>query len=211
MDHPYRESPEDFDDDEFADLDDLDDRLRELDAAQTAWERIAYLKTVKMPCPECGGAGSLYAGSLGGTCPTCFGARMVDHPAAEDFDIPDFREMRLQLSAAAQARDQRLGLRAPGEARLLLPDAASLPTRADLQALAEQAREVARGLPAAPQLEGTLREPPRPRLHAPDDRQLDAYQDGDGDAVDGGSLGGAYPDDDYLDDYLDGMEEGEDG
>lgn len=210
MGHPYRTPPEDsdepFDDDEFADLDDIDERLRDLNEAQTLWERVVYLKTMKMPCPECGGAGSLYAGSLGGTCPTCFGARMVDHPAAEEIEVPNFVDMRRALSGAAAARDQRLGLRSKDEMRLSLPDPASLPSRDAIKALADQAREIARGLPASPQIEGTLREPPRPRLHAPDDRQLDAFEDGDADAVDSGSLGESYPDDDYLD----GVEDGDD-
>jgi hypothetical protein len=188
MGNPYRDTQEDSED-EFSELDDLDDRLRDLDKAQSIWERIKFLQTMKMPCPECGGAGSIYGGSLSNTCPGCMGRRMVDHPAANEIKVPDFANMRRALSGAATARDQRLGLRAPGEMRLALPDPGRLPTRNDIAALIDEARKIAQGLPATPQIEGELREPPRAQLgdgedesdllgNAPDDRYLDELEEG---------------------------------
>jgi hypothetical protein len=126
---------------------------------------------------------------------------MIDHPASADIETPDFRGMRRALSAAAEARDQRLGLRSPNEPRLMLPDSSTLPTRKEIKAIYDQGINIAADLPAAPQLVGDLREPPRPQLHAPDDRAIDAFVDGeDPDAVGSGSLSAnGYPEDDYLD------------
>jgi hypothetical protein len=207
MDHPYRTPGEDPDEDDFSELDDVDDRLRALHEAQTIWERLAYLKTMKMPCPECGGAGSIYAGSLGTSCPECLGARVVDHPAAEDLDIPDFADMRLKLSAAADARDQRLGLRAEDEMLLALPDPADLPTLEEIKGLKKKGHQLALQAPQAPQIQGEMREPPRPRLDAPDNSQLDSLQDGEERSfLSESSIGGEGLDDAYLDE----LERGED-
>lgn len=188
-------------DDDFSELDDLDDRLRELERAQTAWERLSYLQTLKMPCPACGGAGSLYGGSLGNTCPECLGTRMVEHPAAQEIEVPaDFFAVRRLLNAAAKARDQRLGLRAPGEDRAMMPDLSSLPSLQEIRDFTEQGRQLALQAPQTPVVQGQLREPPRPRLDAPDDRQLDALEDGEeGSFAAESSIGGEGLDDEYLD------------
>lgn len=201
----YQDDPGDPDEDEFSELDDIDDRLRELHEAQTIWERIEYLQTAKMPCPECGGSGQLYGGTLGNTCPTCMGQRMVDHPGADDIKVPDFADMRQKLSAAATARDQRLGLRAATERRLALPAAGSLPTLAEIRDLARQGHEQANECRTAPMIEGDLRAPPRPRLDAPDDKQLDSLHEGGEESfASESSIGGEGLDDDYLDQLEDG-------
>jgi len=95
-----RGDEDDFEIDEDA-RDDIGNRLRALDDAQRVWEKVTYLTSAKMPCPECGGSGRFDAGSLGGTCcPECFGARVIDHPAAggPHPDMPRFPEMRVQLT-----------------------------------------------------------------------------------------------------------------
>jgi hypothetical protein len=196
MSHPYRDLPKDpYEDDEFSELDDYDERLRALHEAQTVWERLAYLQTLKMPCPECGGAGQLYGGSLGSACPECLGARVVDHPASEGFELPDFAGMRALLSGAAEARDQRKGLMGEGLKLLKQPHPADMPSMDEIHALADEGRKLALSAPAAPSVQGgQLREPPRPEMHALDEGRVDGEDDG------------TYA----TDEYLDALEEGQD-
>lgn len=194
MSHPYRDQPKDPYDDDFSELDDYDERLRALHEAQTVWERLAYLTTLKMPCPECGGAGQLYGGSLGSACPECLGARVVDHPASEGLKMPDFAGMRVLLSEAAEERDKRAGLMGKGVKLLRRPDPADLPTLDDIRALADEGRKIALSAPAAPDVRGQLAEPPRPKMHALDEGRIDGEDDAD------------LP----SDDYLDALERGDD-
>ncbi len=70
-----------------------------LEDAQTLWEDVAFIANAKMPCPECGGAGNVSNGSLGGFCVRCDGARVVDHPSAEPLTMPPFAALRLRLSS----------------------------------------------------------------------------------------------------------------
>lgn len=82
---------------------DLDAVASAIESAEAQWNKVAYLGTPKMPCPECGGSGQVYSGSLGSFCPTCEGARVVDHPSAGEFDGPDFVGMRRALGTYGNA------------------------------------------------------------------------------------------------------------
>ncbi|MCJ7796847.1 MAG: hypothetical protein MUQ56_08790 [Thermoleophilia bacterium] len=53
-----------------------------LEEANDIAYKLEYLTSQKMPCPKCGGSGSMGAGSLGNIpCLGCNGARYVDHPS----------------------------------------------------------------------------------------------------------------------------------
>lgn len=87
--------------DELTD-DDLRERSQELDEAQTAWEEMMALQP-QIPCPECTGAGSIAAGSLGDICPRCLGKRTVLHPGHEPPEAPPFATLRGSITAYGNA------------------------------------------------------------------------------------------------------------
>ena len=129
--------------------DDLRERSEALNEAQELYEELAFLKNPKMPCPDCGGSGSVYGGSLGDVCPRCGGARMLDQPGGEDLEMPDFRALRGAITAYGNAlADQALPSGHQAKQNLLLPPADSVPTLEQLEALGERAKELSRGLPA---------------------------------------------------------------
>lgn len=133
-----------------------------LDDAQTRWERVGYLSAQKMPCPECGGAGQIAGGSLGDICPGCLGARVIDHPAAEQLVLPPFASMRAALSAYANARlDRALPDGHRGKKGLALPPRSTVPTLEEIQNLGAEALEKAKALP--PVTMPALAEPERKR------------------------------------------------
>lgn len=83
--------------------DDLRDRSQALHEAQEKWEKLAYVTVKKIPCRECGGAGSVASGGFGDICVACMGTRLEEAPDAEDFEMPDFGKMRLAISAYGNA------------------------------------------------------------------------------------------------------------
>lgn len=132
-----------FNDDLYEDVDDLTDEdltavAQEVEKTNTLYERIAYLGSPKMPCPECGGAGSVGGGVLGDTCPECMGARVVDHPAADEIEMPDFAGMRMALRACVDQNNQ------------IIPGTHRLPSIAGLQAMQHKGKELAKQLAPAP-------------------------------------------------------------
>jgi hypothetical protein len=157
---------------------DLDEIAAGLEAAQQVWEQVAFLATEKIPCPECGGMGSVYGGSLGDTCPGCFGRRVVDHPGAEAIALPPFAQWRGRLHA--QAVHLRTGLGSPVPRALL-------PSPAQLTELLEEGRTKAQ--------QYRERAPVALPTPAQDEQKLL------------GSLGGQGPSDDVLDELEDDAEE----
>ena len=128
----------------------LDEAVREMVEAQDEWDEIAYMVTPKMPCPECGGQGAIDSGSLGAICVRCNGARVVDHPAAERIELPDFAAMkkltraadRWMLSSKSSEEDrERLKLPPPGAAP-------PIPTVDYIKGLRKEAAAKAKALPA---------------------------------------------------------------
>lgn len=165
---------------------DLRERSEALHKAQELYEELAFLKNPKMPCPECGGAGSTYGGSLGDVCPRCMGARMLDRPGGEDLEMPDFRKLRAAITAYGDAlADKALPEGHQAKKHLALPPAESVPTPEEIEELASHAKEQAR------QLEG----PDMSKLPAPAQRPA-------------AGLGGVS--DAELDEMEDAMEEAED-
>jgi hypothetical protein len=102
------EEPEELSDEIMKDLEDLDERSRACEEANQLYEKLAYLAVQKMPCPECGGAGAVSGGSLGGACPNCLGTRVVNHPGAEVPEMPDFAGFRQKIRGAREARQKAL-------------------------------------------------------------------------------------------------------
>lgn len=128
---------------------------RELDETQTLYEKIAYLGSPKMPCPECGGSGSVYGGSLGDICPTCHGARLVEHPAAEPLAIPDFAGMRAALGRIRGVIE--------GEHDRVLPGPHRVPSIKGLQAIRKLGKEFAKQLGPQPQMPQLASQDPKAR------------------------------------------------
>lgn len=167
-----REFTEDMDDpyDEIDELttDDLDEIGAEVERANTLYEKLAYLETAKMPCMECGGAGSLPGGSLGDICPGCLGARVIDHPGADEFPVPDFAGMRGALKACVDKDNKVL----PGHHRV--------PRLSAVRALYEKGTRKSKLLISSPSEAPAL---PAPAQHdedygslggdSPSDRELD--------------------------------------
>jgi hypothetical protein len=118
----------------------------EIERANTLYEKLAYLGTAKMPCMECGGSGSLPGGSLGDICPGCLGACVMDHPGAEEIQMPDFAGMRAALSACVD------------EANEVLPGPHRVPRLSAVRALYEEGKRQSKLLisaaPEAPALPG---------------------------------------------------------
>lgn len=160
----------------------FDELAREVEDTNVQYEKLRHLATPKMACMECGGNGTLAGGSFGAMeCPSCNGARVVDHPAAEPMDIPDFAGMRAALSAAA-APAMLNGAVNPA-AGMLLPGPQRLPKLSALQSLQKQGKEYAQlhapALPKLPALPGTpAAATSHDTLGAPGDKELDQLEAG---------------------------------
>lgn len=166
------------------------DELREiassLEDAQGLADKVDYLTTAKMPCPECGGSGSLSAGSLGSMCPGCMGARYLDHPAghgdAANPAVKMLADMRRNFSTYATALDGR-------RAYLSLPDGvrdsidniegptaamrSAVPTVEAVEIVVKALVKSAQSLPSTPQQ-------PRELAEARNRRQLEGSVDESG-------------------------------
>lgn len=123
-----------------------------LDKQEEQYELLAYATVPKLPCPECGGMGSVPGGSLGDFCPRCQGQRFLDQPGEElPFEMPNFQGMRVALSAYAKALDDHLLPEGhPAKKHLALPPASSVPTKAQMEELAAQFKELKARLKAVP-------------------------------------------------------------
>lgn len=145
-------------DDYYSDNDPIDDGVLDeigehLEEADDLWNKYAYLAVPKMSCPECGGTGQIAGGSLGSACPTCAGARVLDHPGAEKPDIPDFSGMRRALKNYSIAlADQQLPAGHPGKRNLALPPASTLPRPEAIinavRVIKEASKKLSAGTPA---------------------------------------------------------------
>jgi hypothetical protein len=128
---------------------DLRARSQSLHEAQETWEELQFIATPKIPCRECGGAGSVQGGSFGSICVGCMGERMVAAPGSPKFDMPDFSGMRKAIGAYGDAiADRALPDGHKGKRHLALPAPASVPTIDAIQALAEQGLAKCRQLQA---------------------------------------------------------------
>ena len=78
--------------------DDLRERSEKLSDLQEMYTEIAYVAEPKMPCNECGGGGSVDAGSLGNICVKCMGAKVINQPFCEPFKQPPFKELRASIT-----------------------------------------------------------------------------------------------------------------
>jgi hypothetical protein len=117
---------------------DITDRSQLLDDTQTLYEDLAYLANPKMPCRECGGSGQVDGGIFSSVCPMCEGARVRDVPGSDPFPMPDFATMRKAIGGYGDAL-------ALGEAT---PDANTVPTLAEIQALYDAGKAQAKQLTA---------------------------------------------------------------
>lgn len=150
---------------------DLRQRSQALDEAQTTYEKIAYISVPKMPCPECGGQGSVDGGSLSNICLGCDGARVVERPDAEPFEMPPFKQLRASISAYGDALADRDipaqlgdGRPHPGKRNLALPAASTVPSLESLQQLKNDGLTKARQLKeGAAALEREMRQLPAPQ------------------------------------------------
>jgi hypothetical protein len=169
---------------DMLDEDDLRERSQKLDEAQELYEEIAYLANPKMPCPECSGAGSISSGSLGSSCPRCFGQRVVDRPDSEPIEMPPFKQLRASISTYGLALADRAlpamredGTPHPGKKNLGLPPVCTVPTLAEIQALYDEGKVKAKALAPAPEMAEQLAEPQSPKGLLSDGGELDDYTD----------------------------------
>ena len=174
--------------------DELDAAAKAIAAAEEEWANLAFLATPKMPCPECGGTGRIYAGSLGETCPGCGGARAVDMPQADGFDGPDFASLRRAIGAYTVAqKDAELPAGHIAKKFLALPAPATIVRASAVTELIKIAKTRALSLPSRPDLQlPEARKTPRGALGAGE------YSDADLDAME---------DETYTDDDLDALED----
>lgn len=120
-----------------------------LDEAEDVAYKLEYLTTQKMPCPECGGSGSMGAGSLGNIpCLGCNGARFVDHPSSHGAPahpaVARIREWRATFRNYVFLLDE---YRNPEEGEVpRIPSRAGLPTVAEVKRTTKRA---AKSAPAA--------------------------------------------------------------
>lgn len=163
----------------------LQRRSQALHEAQEVWEDLTYNATPKMPCPECGGRGEVYGGSLGGLCPRCGGARVVDVAGAEPPLVPPFAALRAAISAYGDwLADRALPEAHPGRRGLLPPPPESVPTMATLEGLRQTGLRRAQTLrstgimPGAPHLELEAAGAPSDDLGAVTDAELDDLEPG---------------------------------
>lgn len=118
-----------------------------LNDAQESWEETAYLANPKMPCPECGGSGSVGGGIFDSTCVRCMGERVLDVPGSTPPEgMPDFKKLRASISAYGDAL--ALASHPNAELRRQLPAATTLPTLDQLRELKQRAISTARQLTA---------------------------------------------------------------
>jgi hypothetical protein len=147
----------------------------DLEEGQEIWERYAYLAVPKMPCPECGGTGSVAGGSLGSACVRCNGARTLDHPGAEAPEIPDFSGMRTALSNYSIAlADHALPDGHRAKKHLALPPASTLPRPEAIQKARDAIKKASKQLAGAPPM----------ALPAPQQESRGSLGDGDADFSD---------------------------
>jgi hypothetical protein len=142
-----------------------------IDEAEDLAYKTEYLSAAKMPCPECGGSGTMAAGSLGGApCLNCNGARFVDHPAMHGQKphhmVRQIRGMRRRFQTYTRLLDwdPRTSSEPQPTQRQLAEAAAEVPTVAHVQKATIAIAKSSMALPGAPrqqrQLEGQ-RNPPR--------------------------------------------------
>lgn len=106
---------------------DLRERSEKLNELQDLFEELAYVTEAKMPCNECGGSGSVDAGSLGSVCVKCMGARVINQPFYEPMKQPPFKELRAPITAYGDAlADRALPDGHPNKKGLALPPASSV-------------------------------------------------------------------------------------
>ncbi len=134
---------------------DIREVAESLQQVEDLWNKVASLTDPRIPCPECGGTGTLAGGgSLGEIpCDTCDGQRYVDHPAAQEIGklmLPDFGGLQNRLRLLCDSHDEAarrayLGLKEGGDGRFTSPvsreDLEAL--RKDIAAVREQGRQVA--------------------------------------------------------------------
>ena len=132
-----------------ATLTDEDIRVRSqaLSDAQDDWEAVAAYANPQMPCPECGGAGSVAGGSFSDLCIRCEGKRTIDMPGSPDFVMPPFAELRKAIGAYGDAlADKALPDGHRAKRQLALPPASTVPKLDDISNLRTQAAERSREL-----------------------------------------------------------------
>ena len=158
---------------------DLRERSEKLHEAQQLYEDLAFLYTPKMPCPECTGSGQVYGGSLGNICPRCFGQRVVDRPAAEQLELPDFASMRRRITAYGDVlADQALPSGHRAKKHLVLPAASSVPELSEIEDIIKKGNEKAKELRDKQlEIEGELAEPEKPKGLLSEDGDLGEYTD----------------------------------
>lgn len=144
---------------------DIRDRSQALDDCQETYEELAYLANPKMPCPECGGSGSVGGGIFDSTCVRCGGSRVLDVPGSEPMPMPDFRGMRAAIGGYGDA----LALGGP------TPNPATVPTLESIKALHDSAKAHARQLTAGGSAPGIV----DPRLLKAPTRPSGMMGDGD--------------------------------
>ncbi len=163
------EETENYFDDEHTITDgDLNQVAAAIEEADSLYQKYTYLAVPKMPCPECGGTGSIGAGSLGGICVGCMGARVVDMPGADEPDIPDFRSMRRALSDYSIAlADQQLPDGHKGKIGLMLPPASTIPKPAAIEDMTQRIKQASKELTAGDGSNvGLLKGLPKPKPFA---------------------------------------------
>lgn len=124
--------------------DDLRALAEQLEEAEDLSNKMDYMDVAKMPCPECGGSGQLDAGSLGGQCPGCFGARFVDQPFSEPRNSfkPQLAALRHNFTAYCHALDAHRV-----DPELPAPDAELLPTTSEIAAVVASMAKTAMNRP----------------------------------------------------------------
>jgi hypothetical protein len=100
--------------------DELRERSEKLDEIQDMYTEMAFMQEPKMPCNECGGTGSVDAGSLGSVCVKCMGARVINQPFYEPMTQPDFAGFRKTITnygnlLEARAKGEQVQLPPPSE------------------------------------------------------------------------------------------------
>jgi hypothetical protein len=130
---------------------DLRERSQALHEAQETYEELAYLTNPKMPCPECGGAGSVHGGSLGDVCVNCGGARVVEAPGGRKVEMPPFAALRWAISTYGNAlADHALPVGHRAKKYLELPAPTTVPTLEKIQKLQAEGLAQARQLTGQP-------------------------------------------------------------
>ena len=123
-----------------------------LSEVEDLWTKLSSLADPTIPCPDCGGTGTIAGGGIFGEvpCDRCDGRRVVEHPAADQLQQlarPDFPGMRYRLQGMTAAHD-----RAQREAYLGKGDGKSPVSRDELVRLEQdiaKVREEGRGIALA--------------------------------------------------------------